>query len=93
MKSEETRCKPLNMRPNCRGPHRTLEEVEAGEEDAQAELANREEASKLDLAITSQASTLAVTKVVSDMQSNPEMVLDVNKLKLHHAIEKKPLGT
>ena len=51
--------------------------MEAGEEDAQAELANREEESKLDLAITSQASTLAATKVVSDMQSNPEMVLDV----------------
>ena len=66
--------------------------MEAGEEDAQAELANREEASKLDLAITSQASYLAVTKVVSDMQSNPEMVLDVNKLKLHHAIGKEGTG-
>jgi len=88
LKSEETRRK---HETNCRGPHRTLE-VEAGEEDAQAELANREEASKLDLAIISQASTSAVTKLVSELQSNPEMVLDVNKLKLHHAIGKKATG-
>lgn len=67
--------------------------MEAGQEDVQAELANTEEASKLYMAITSQASTSIVTKLVSDMQSNPEMVLDVNKLKLDHAIEKKPLGT
>jgi len=56
--------------------------VEAGEEEAQAKLASTEEASKLDLAII-------VTKLVSGIQSNPEMVLDVNKLKLHHAIGKE----
>jgi len=67
LKSEETRRK---HETNCRGPHRTLEEVEAGEQDAQAELASREETSKLDLAIISQASTSAVTKLVFDMQSN-----------------------
>ena len=67
--------------------------MEAAQEDVQAELANTEEASKLYMAITSQASTSSVTKLVSDMQTNPEMVLDANKPKLHHATEKKPLGT
>ena len=84
--SADTRCK---HEKTCQGPQRTREEVEDGEEEAQAKLASREETSKLDLAIISQASTSVVTKLVSGIQSNPEMVLDVNKLKLHHAIGKE----
>ncbi len=84
--SADTRCR---HEKTCQGPQRTREEVEAGEEEAQAKLASREETSKLDLAIISQASTSVVTKLVSGIQSNPEMVLDVNKLKLHHAIGKE----
>ena len=75
LKSAETRCR---HEKTCQGPQRTREEVEAGEEEAQAKLASTEEASKLDLAIISQASTSVVTKLVSGIQSNPEMVLDVN---------------
>ena len=86
LKSADTRCR---HEKTCQGPQRTREEVEAGEEEAQAKLASREETSKLDLAIISQASTSVVTKLVSGIQGNPEMVLDVNKLKLHHAIGKE----
>jgi len=51
LKSADTRCR---HEKTCQGPQRTREEVEAGEEEAQAKLASREETSKLDLAIISQ---------------------------------------
>lgn len=86
LKSADTRCR---HEKTCQGPQRTREEVEAGAEEAQAKLASREETSKLDLALISQASTSVVQKLVFGIQSNPEMVLDVNKLKLHHAIGKE----
>ena len=86
MKSADTRCR---HEKTCQGPQRTRKEVEAGEAEAQAKLASKEETSKMDLALISQASTSVVTKLVSGIQSNPEMVLDVNKLKLHHAIGKE----
>ena len=58
-------------------------------EEAQAKTASKEETSKLDLAIISRASTMVAIKLVFGIQCNPEMVLGVNKLKLHHAIAKE----
>ncbi|DBA96409.1 TPA: hypothetical protein ACH3X1_015305 [Trebouxia sp. C0004] len=86
LKSEETRPKHENI---CNGPQPTREELQAENEEAQAKLASKEETSKLDLAIISRASTSVATKLVSGIQCNPEMVLDVNKLKLHHAVGKE----
>ncbi len=86
LKSEETRRKHENI---CNGPQPTREELQAENEEAQAKLASKEETSKLDLAIISRASTSVATKLVSGIQCNPEMVLDVNKLKLHHAVGKE----
>ena len=86
LKSEKTRRKHENI---CNGPQPTREELQAENEEAQAKLASKEETSKLDLAIISRASTSVATKLVSGIQCNPEMVLDVNKLKLHHAVGKE----
>lgn len=62
---------------------------QAENEETQAKLASKEETSKLDLAIISRASTSVATKLVTGIQCNPDMVLDVNKLPLHHAIGKE----
>ena len=86
LKSEETRRNHDNI---CIGPQRTREELQAENEETQAKLASKEETSKLDLAIISRASTSVATKLVTGIQCNPDMVLDVNKLPLHHAIGKE----
>lgn len=41
------------------------------------------------LALVSHATTSAVTKLVRNIQSNPEKVLDVRQLELHHAVGKE----
>lgn len=38
------------------------------------------------MAIASSASVSAVSKLVSNIQSNPERVLNVDELKIHHAV-------
>ena len=44
------------------------------------------------MALVSHATTSAVTKLVRNIQSNPERVLDVSQLELHHAVGKESSG-
>ena len=79
LKSTETR---RNHEKGCSGPETTREEL-------QAQLTNQEETNKLNMALVSHATTSAVTKLVCNIQSNPEKVLDVSQLELHHAVGKE----
>lgn len=55
----------------------------------QVQLTNKEERSKLNMTLVGHASASAFTKLVRNIQSNPDKVLDVSQLELHHAIGKE----
>ena len=80
LKSADTR---RNHEKTCDGPRKTREELQIENTSLQAQLINQEEASNQQMAI---ASVSAVSKLVSNIQSNPERVLNVDELKIHHAV-------
>ena len=83
LKSADTR---RNHEKTCDGPKKTREELQIENTSLQAQLTNQEEASNQQMAIASSASVSAVSKLVSNIQSNPERVLNVDELKIHHAV-------